>query len=43
MLYMLYILYIYLRFDNRIYSYAIMYPYTVDLNLMLICIDLSEM
>ena len=34
---------IYIKLDNRMYSYTIIYSYTVDVNLMLICIELSEM
>ena len=35
-------IYIYIL-DNRICSYAIIYLYTVNVNLMLICTDLSEL
>ena len=48
MINMIYIyIYIYIKLNNRIYSNVIMYSYiNVDLihvNLMLICIELSEM
>ena len=29
--------------QSRIYSYSIIYSYTVNVNLMLICIELSEL
>ena len=29
--------------DNRMYSYTVIYSYTVNVNIMLICIELSEM
>ena len=32
-----------MKFDNRIYSYAVIYPNSVNENLILICIELSEM
>ena len=32
-------IYIYIKFDNKIYSYTIIYSYTVNVNLMLICIE----
>ena len=43
-IYILYIyIYIYIKFDKRICSYTIIYSYTVNINLMLICTELSEM
>ena len=36
-------IYIYIRMNDRIYSNTIIYSYTVNVNLMLICIDLSEL
>ena len=33
----------YIKLDNRIYSYTIIYSHTVNVNLMLIYIELSEM
>ena len=36
-------LYIYIKLDNRIYSYTNIYSHTVNVNLMLICIELSEL
>ena len=36
-------LYIYINLDNRIHSYTTIYSYTVNVSLMLICIELSEL
>ena len=36
-------MYIYIKLDNRIYSYTTIYSHTVNVNLMLICIELSEL
>ena len=36
-------IYTHIKLDNRIYSYTIIYSHTVNVNLMLICIELSEM
>ena len=36
-------IYIYINLDNRIYSYTTIYSYTVNVSLMLICIELSEL
>ena len=33
----------YMKLDNSIYSYTIIYSYTVNVNLILICTDLSEL
>ena len=41
-IYILYI-YIYIKLDNRIYAYTIIYSCTVNANLMLIFIELSEL
>ena len=35
-------IYIYIKLENRIYSYTIIYSCIVNVNLMLICIELSE-
>ena len=36
-------IYIYMKLDNWIYSYTIIYSCIVNVNLILICIELSEM
>ena len=33
----------YIKLDNRIYPYTITYSYTVNVNLILICSELSEL
>ena len=33
----------YIKLDNRIYPYTIIYSYTVNVNLILICSELSEL
>ena len=38
----IYIYNIYIKLDNRINSYTIIYSYTVSVNLMLICIELLQ-
>ena len=36
-------MYIYIKLDNRVYSYTTIYSRAVNVNLMLICIELSEL
>ena len=40
---MLFNIYIYILYNKKIYSYTIIYLYTVNGNLMLVFIKLSEM
>ena len=39
----IYIYILHIKLNNSIYSCAITYSHTVNVNLMLICIELSEM